>query len=148
MMVRKYNPEVKTEYGRGLWDGCVSHDAVMTEEKNGQWVTLKTFGAVTSQQRKRLEKQQAHINALQARIKELTHGVQLNSEPCPCCGETILHAGEVEGRWAIQCEICFFEGPAVPVKSDTGNERAQKLALVAWNKRSVRQRKADAKSAE
>lgn len=148
-MVRKYNPEVKTEYGRGMWDGIDSHDAVMKEGKDGKWVKLETFENVSNLQRKEISRHQAHIRALQERIRELTYGVQLNSEPCPCCLETILHAGKVEdGNWAVQCELCFFVGPAVPVKPETTNEQAQKLALIAWNKRSVRQRKADAKAAE
>lgn len=148
-MVRKYNPEVKTEYGRGMWDGIDSHDAVMKEQQHGKWVKLETFENVSRGYRKQLESQNDHIRALQERIRELTHGVQMKSEPCPCCGETILHAGKVEdGNWAVQCELCFFVGPAVPVKPETTNEQAQKLALIAWNKRSVRQRKADAKAAE
>lgn len=147
-MVRKYNPEVKTEYGRGMWDGMDSHDAVMKEQQNGKWVKLDTFLNVTNLQRKENERLKAHIRALQERMKELTHGVQLKSEPCPCCGETILHAGKVENRWAVQCELCFFIGPAVPVHPNLKTDQAKKLALIAWNKRSVRQRKADAKAAE
>ena len=144
-MVRKYNPEVEAEYGRGMWDGHVSHDAVMRENQHGKWVKLETFNNVTSLQRKELARQQAHIRSLQERIKELTHGVTLKSEPCPCCGETILHTGKnEEGRWAVQCELCFFVGPAVHVKPETDKEQAKRVALVAWNKRSIRQRKADA----
>lgn len=145
-MVRKYNPEVKTEYGRGMWDGVDSHDAVMKEDKNGQWVKIETFTNVTNLQRKENDRQKAHIRALQERLGELTLKVPLKTEPCPCCGETIIHIGKSEGRWAAQCELCFFVGPAVPVDPNLTNDQAKKIAMKAWNKRSIRQLKADAKA--
>lgn len=82
-MVRKYNPEVKTEYGRGMYDGDEYHDAVMKEQQHGKWVKLETFENVTRSQRGEIKRQQDHIRALQARIKELIEGSSLNAEPCP-----------------------------------------------------------------
>ena len=142
-MVRKYNPEVKTEYGRGMWDGIDSHDAVMKEGQYGQWVKLATFEQVTAGQRKENERLKDHVRALQERIKEMTEGVTLKTEACPCCGQTVINVGpKGQNHWIVNCQICTFEGPTVPVKPGTTNEYAQKQALVAWNKRATRFHKA------
>ena len=143
-MVRKYNPEVEVEVGRGMWDGHVSHDAVMRENQHGKWVKLETFNNVTSLQRKEITRQQAHIKALQERIKELTHGVTLKTEECPCCTQTIIGFRRAANKWQVICQVCDFEGPTVHVKPEADNQQAQRSALVAWNKRSIRQRKAAA----
>ncbi len=148
-MVRKYNPEVKTEYGRGMWDGMDSHDAVMKEQQHGKWVKLETFENVTRSQRGEIKRQQDHIRALQERIKELTEGSSLNAEPCPCCNEANLQIGnngQNDDTWYVFCRECDFEIGVIGVRPGSTNDQAKYQAIVAWNKRVARKRKADEKA--
>jgi len=150
-MVRKYNPEVKTEYGRGMYDGDQYHDAVMKEEQHGKWVKLETFENVTRSQRGEIKRQQDHIRALQERIKELTEGSTMKTEPCPCCQQTAVFSGSNgagDDTWFAQCELCGFEVGIIGVRPGSTDDQARRVALTAWNKRSLRMRKAEEKAAE
>jgi len=151
-MVRKYNPEVKTEYGRGMWDGVDSHDAVMKEGKDGKWVKLETFENVFNLQRKEIARHQAHIRALKERIQELTSGAPaLKNVPCPCCNQTFMQAGDNGGNdntWYALCALCEFKIGIIGVRPGSTHAQALNQAIVAWNKRAARMRKADAKAAE
>ena len=66
-MPRVYNPDLKTEYGRGMYDGDTYHEPVMKECKDGKWVKLETFSDETARLRAEIDRLKAHVRALQAK---------------------------------------------------------------------------------
>lgn len=67
-MPRKYNPTVKTEYGRGMYDGDEYHDAVMEESEHGKWVKLETYNDETARLRAQIDRLNKHVHVLQDKL--------------------------------------------------------------------------------
>lgn len=65
-MVRKYSPDIKTEYGDGMFSDSEYHTPVMVESPHGQYVKLEMYMDET----KRLR---AMIERLQTREWSQTH---------------------------------------------------------------------------
>lgn len=63
-MVKRYKPDVRTEYGLGMYSDDEYHEAVMVEAAQGTYVKLSTFEDET----KRLR---AMINRLENKIDKL-----------------------------------------------------------------------------
>lgn len=63
-MVKRYKPDVRVEYGFGMYSDDEYHEAVMVEDSQGTYVKLSTFEDET----KRLR---AMINRLENKIDKL-----------------------------------------------------------------------------
>ena len=136
-MVRKYNPEVQTEYGRGMWDGCDSHDAVMKEGEHGKWVKLETFEHTTKNQASEIAKLKKHVATLQGQIAVLKGDVRVGPHSCAKCdGMNARAVTQFEAHKMI-CGFCGAEGPSVPLNSH--NWEIEVLRM--WNKRQERARR-------
>lgn len=68
-MVKRYKPDVRVEYGFGMYSDSEYHEAVMVEDVQGMYVKLSTFEDET----KRLR---AMVNRLENKIVHLIGELQ------------------------------------------------------------------------
>lgn len=139
-MVRRYNPEVKTEYGRGMWDGCDSHHAVMKEEERGKWVKLETFEQTTKGQASEIAKLKKHVATLQGQISVLKGDVRVGPHSCAKCDAYNTHVTSStfpHDCYKLVCGSCGNEGPSLP--TTTTNWEIEVVRM--WNKRQERARR-------
>ena len=76
-MVKRYKPDIKTEYGFGAYSEDVYHDAVMKEDAQGMYVKLSTFEDETKRLRAMIHRLENKNAALENEL------VQIVSENMP-----------------------------------------------------------------